>query len=495
MSPVNEASGDGLPVLTVKDIPPKTDSDLKITRPEIYYGQIANDYVLVKTGTQEFDYPKGDTNAYTTYTGKGGVFVGSYARKLAFAWRFGATKLLFSSTTSDSRILYRRNVADRVKALAPFLQYDRDPYLVLRDDGSLVWMLDAYTTTSNFPYSQPRSDGTNYIRNPIKVVVDAYNGSVTFYQIDSKDPIANAWGKIYDGLFTPGDKMPADLKAHMRYPEDMYTIQANMLTTYHMTDSRIFYNKEDVWQIPKETNNTERVDVVPYYQMISLAGEEKAEFTLVQPLSTIKNNMASVLIARQDGDNYGKLLLIDMPKDTLVYGTEQVENRIANEPTISSQLTLWNQQGSKAVRGNLLAIPVGQSIMYFEPLYLESSEANAIPQLTRVIVVYGDRVVMEPTLAGALTSIFSGQGGSGTTTTTTGGGSTTTTTPGGGTTTTTVAGGTTTTISSNIATLVQQANQYYQAAVKAQQKGDWAEYGRQLQLLGQVLDKLAAVQK
>jgi hypothetical protein len=371
--------------------------------------------------------------------------------------------------------------------------------LVLRDDGSLVWIWDAYTTTDSFPYSQPRQNGVNYIRNSVKVVIDAYNGNVTFYQIDSKDPIANAWGKIYKGLFTPGDKMPADIRAHLRYPEDIYSIQANVLTTYHMTDPQIFYNKEDVWVIPTQSNGQQQVPVAPYYQMISLASEAKAEFTLVQPLSTIKQNMSSILVARQDGNNYGKLTLVDMPKDKLVFGTSQVEAQISKEPTISSQLTLWDQAGSQVIRGNLLAIPIGQSIMYFEPLYLQASQ-NPIPSLTEVIVVYGDQIVMEPTLNAALAKIFTGQASASSSTTSTSGtgggsGGTTTTTAPSGSTTTTNPSATTTTLSKNANALIAQANQYYQAAVAAQKAGDWAGYGRQLQLLGQVLQQLAALQK
>ena len=501
MSPVNEAGGDGLPILLISDIPPKTDTDLVITRPEIYYGELGNDFVIVKTTSPEFDYPKGDTNVSATYQGQGGVPVGSKVREAAFAFRFGDAKLFFSSSyTEDSRVMYRRTITERVQALAPFLQYDRDPYLVLRDDGSLAWMWDAYTATDRFPYSQPRADGTNYVRNPIKVVINAYDGEVTFYQIDPNDPLANAWGKVFEGLFTPGDQMPDDLRRHMRYPEDLYSVQAEALTLYHMTDPQIFYNKEDAWEIPTEVYAAEQIPVVPYYETLALPGSTDPEFALLLPFSPLgKDNMASQLVALQDGDNYGKLVLIDYPKDKLIFGPAQVEARISNDPEISAQITLWSQSGSQVIRGNLLVIPVDQSVMYFEPLYLQA-EQSPIPELTRVIASYGDSVVMEPTLGEALTKLFGEQIGTGSSTTTTSGG-TTTTVPGGtsttttaGGTTTTVPGGTTTTLSTDQAKLIAQANQHYQAAIEAQQRGDWAEYGRQIEALGAVLEALAALE-
>jgi uncharacterized membrane protein (UPF0182 family) len=495
VSPVNEAGSDGLPLLMVRDIPPRTETDLKITRPEIYYGELGNDFVVVKTTSPEFDYPKGDTNVSATYSGQGGVSIGSRFRQAAFAFRFKTMKLFLSSSlTNESRIMYRRSIKERVQALAPFLTYDKDPYLVIREDGSLVWMWDAYTTTNRFPYSQPRADKTNYIRNPIKVVINAYDGGVTFYQIDSRDPLANAWGKIFKGLFTPGDQMPDDLRRHMRYPEDLYSIQAEVLTIYHMNDPQIFYNKEDVWEIPKEIYGKEEITVVPYYEVLALPGETEPEFALLQPFAPLsKKNLASLLVARQDGDNYGKLLVIDFPKDKLVFGPSQVEARITNDPVISSQLTLWDQSGSEVIRGNLLVVPINQSVMYFEPLYLQAQQ-SPIPELTRVIVAYGDKVAMEPTLDDALTKIFGEPIETGSTTTTTvPSGTTTTTTPGGTTTTTTVPGSTTTTLTGDRAALIAQANQHYQAAVEAQKRGDWGEYGRRIEELGKVLEALAAL--
>ncbi len=315
LSPVNEAGGDGLPVLLVKDIPPLSDTDLEISRPEIYYGELSNPYVVVGTTNPEFDYPRGDSNVFTAYEGTGGVAIGSTIRKLAFSFRFNALKILFSdSFTDESRIMYRRSLNERMRTLAPFLAYDGDPYLVLRDDGTLVWMWDAYTKTDRFPYSQPYEGGLNYIRNSVKVVIDAYNGDVTLYQISSDAPLANAWSRVFNGLFTPGDQMPADLRRHMRYPEDLFSLQAKVLSTYHMTDPQIFYNKEDVWEIPMEIYGPEEIPVVPYYEILALPQETSLSSCSCSPSPLSKENMVALLVARQDGENYGQLMVIDFKR-------------------------------------------------------------------------------------------------------------------------------------------------------------------------------------
>ena len=506
MSPVNEAEASGLPVYLVQGFPPQTSTDLKIARPEIYYGELGNDYIIVKGTAPEFDYAKGNTNATVFYAGDGGVPIGNWIRQLAFSFRFRQPRILASgSLTKDSRIMYLRTIKERVQALAPFLSYDKDPYLVLREDGSLVWIWDAYTTTDRFPYSQTHGNGVNYMRNPIKVVINAYDGKVTFYQIDSKDALANAWGKVFPGLFTPGGQMPAELRAHLRYPEDYFSIQADMLATYHMTDPTIFYNKGDVWQIPTElyADSKTPVKTVPYYQVVKLPGSDKPEFSLALPFTPLsKQNMSSLLVARQDGANYGKLLTIDFPKDKLVFGPAQIEARIDSEPDISSQLTLWKQGGSNVIRGNLLVVPVADSVMYFEPLYLQADQ-NSIPQLTRVIVAYGDKVVMGPTLSDALVKIFGAGAAIGTTTTgiggatTTIGGTTTTTTPSNTTTTsgsTTTTLGTGTTLPSDPAALIAMANSLYTQALAAQKAGDWAKYGQLIGELGRVLAALQTAQ-
>ncbi|MCL4367858.1 MAG: UPF0182 family protein, partial [Actinobacteria bacterium] len=388
VSAVNQATPEGLPVFIVKDIPPTGASDLKIKRPEIYYGEVGNDYVLVKTKQQEFDYPKGDANVYATYQGSGGVGVGSFVRQAAFALRFGTLKLLLSQyVTPDSKLMFRRTITERVDEVAPFLSYDGDPYMIVRDDGTLAWVWDAYTSTDHFPYSQPRSDGTNYIRNSIKVVVDAYNGKVTLYQIDEKDALATAWGKVFPGLITPGSKMPEDIRRNLRYPEDLFSLQAQVLATYHMTDPQVFYNKQDMWEIPKEiVSGGQQQPLVPYYVIMSLPGEPKEEFLLLQPFSPLKKqNMSAWLAARMDAGHYGELVTYDFPKDKIVYGPAQIETFISQDPLISGQLTLWDQAGSSVIRGNLLVIPIEDAVLYAEPLYLQADQSS-IPSLKRVIV-------------------------------------------------------------------------------------------------------------
>ncbi len=442
VSPVSEADRAGASAAFRARHTPPSETSLSVTRPEIYYGEVPDSFVLVNTTAKEFDYPMGDENVFAEYEGTGGVDIGSFPRQLIFSVRFATIKLLVSDyLRPDSRILYRRSLAERVQTIAPFLQYDRDPYIAMRDDGSLVWIWDAYTTTDRFPNSQPSPGGLNYIRNSIKVVIDAYNGDMTFYQMDPDDALATTWGKIYPGLFTPGGEMPDDIRRHVRYPEDLFSIQAETLSVYHMTEPQIFYNKEDVWQIATEMYGEEERIVEPYYLVMALPGVVEEEFVLLQPFTPrTKQNMVSWMAARMDGDKYGELVVIAFPKDKLVFGPAQVEARINNDPVISSQLTLWDQAGSEVIRGNLLVIPVEDSLIYVEPLYLQS-ESGAIPELTRVIVAYGDVVVMEKDLPSALDTIFSG--------TPTG---PTTTVPSGPT--TTVPGATTTTIPSATTTTV-----------------------------------------
>jgi len=512
VSRVNGATPEGLPEFFVQDIPPKSSVGLSISQPAIYYGELGNDYVLVKTSAKEFDYPKGQENVYSTYTGTGGVGIGSFARQAAFALRFGTLKVLLSNyLLPESRIMYRRAVGERVKTIAPFLHYDRDPYLVIRDDGSLAWIWDAYTTADRVPYSQPQA-GVNYVRNSVKVVVDAFNGDVTFYQIDPQDAVANTWAAVYPGLFTPGDQLPADLKRHLRYPEDLFTLQAAVLSTYHMQDPQVFYNREDAWIVPTQIRQNEEIPIAPYYVIMALPEEPAEEFLLMQPYSPLnQTNMASWMAARMDGENYGELVLFEFSKDKRVPGPTQVEATISNDPTVSAQLTLWDQAGSQVIRGNLLVIPVADALIYVEPVYLQA-EQSPIPELKRVIMSYQNRVVMEPTLAEALGKLFPATGGTtttapGGTTTTAPGGATTTTVPGnttttspGGTTTTLALGSTTTTVTlpgtplpTDAASLTALAQAHYESALEAQRQGDWAEYGRQIDELGRVLAALQTV--
>ncbi|KUK64696.1 MAG: hypothetical protein XE00_0334 [Desulfofundulus kuznetsovii] len=407
MSPVTEITGEGLPNLLIKDIPPTTSTNLKVNRPEIYFGELTNNYVIVNTRSQEFNYPMGDDNAWSTYQGKDGVKIGSIVRRLILTLTFNDYKLLLSGDiSSESQALYYRSLYQRVPKIAPFLLYDKDPYLVL-DNGKLYWMWDAYTTTDMFPYSEPFSNKMNYIRNSVKVVVDAYTGKVTFYIADSADPVLKTYQKIFPGLFA--SEMPSGLKEHIRYPEDLFTIQANKYMVYHMQNYRVFYNKEDKWDLPTEIFGSEEQTMESYYTIARLPGEEKPEYIQIIPFTPHnKKNMIAWFAGRSDGKNYGKLLVYEFPKQELVYGPMQVEARINQDTTISQQLSLWDQRGSQVIRGNLMVIPVKDSLIYVEPLYLQAAQGK-MPELSRVIVAHGDHVVMERTLEESLQKIFGGQ--------------------------------------------------------------------------------------
>ena len=407
MSPVTRSTADGLPVFYLRDIPPISTGGPEIREPRIYYGEETDTYVLVKGSTPEFDYPKGKENIYATYDGTGGIPIGGVLRKNLFAWYFGDINLLLSSyITGESRIMIRRDIRERVRTIAPFLRLDRDPYLVI-STGKLYWMQDAYTTSNYFPYAQPvqRLD-LNYIRNSVKVVIDAYNGSVDFYLIDAADPIARTYQRIFPDLFKPFATMPPDLQTHIRYPEDLFRIQAQVYQAYHMEAAEVFYNREDLWQFPREPGGGGITSMNPYYIIMRLPAEPHAEFFLMLPMvPSRRDNMIAWLAARCDPPDYGKLIVYEFPKDKLVYGPFQIEALINQNTEISQQLTLWNQMGSRVIRGNLLVIPIEDSILYVSPLYLRA-EQGQLPELKRVIAAYGDRVVMKETLAQALSALF-----------------------------------------------------------------------------------------
>jgi len=447
---VNEVDSEGLPELLIKDLPPSYVADLKVERPEIYYGERTNEYVLVKTKTAEFDYPKGDKNEYTTYQGKGGVHISSFFRRVLFAVEFLDRQILFTTELSpESRILFKRRIDRRVEAIAPFLQYDKDPYLVV-SEGRLFWIQDAYTTTDMYPYSKRtlkrfKIKRLNYIRNSVKIAIDAYNGTVSFYVIDDTDPIIKTYMRIFPKLFKPFSDMPADLKKHIRYPKDLFEIQAGTYRTYHMEDVRVFYNQEDLWQIPDELYGDSRQPMKPYYIIIKLPQENKAEFLLMLPFTpSKKDNMIGWLAARSDLPHYGKLLVYKLPKEKLVYGPMQIEARVDQQTEISRELSLWGQMGSRVIRGNLLVIPVGDAFIYVEPVYLEAkqeekevpatgsttqrkpfgrskgitpsgtpgvdkSRAASLPELKRVIVALGNRLIMEENLDKALRGVLGGE--------------------------------------------------------------------------------------
>jgi uncharacterized protein len=408
--PVNRITPEGLPDLFIKDIPPSVTGGLpKITRPEIYYGELSNEYVIVLTKSQELDYPAGDQNVYSRYTGRGGVPIGGFLRKLAFAIRFGEIKILLSDDISgESRVMMYRHVAERVRQAAPFLRFDHDPYLVVAADGRLVWIVDAYTTTDRYPYAQP-DRGLNYIRNSVKATVDAFDGKVVFYIADPSDPLIRTWARAFPGLFTPMDRMPEDLRPHVRYPEDLFSLQARMYGTYHMQDPQVFYNKEDLWNIPRMTQDGRDHEMEPYFTIMRLPGEKREEFTLLTGFNPARrDNMIAIIAARADAPNYGSLIVYTFPKQKLVYGPRQIDARVNQDPVISAAFSLWNQQGSRVLRGSLLAIPIEESLIYVQPIYL-SAEQGALPELRRVIVAFGNQIAMEPTLEQSLQRIFGGR--------------------------------------------------------------------------------------
>jgi uncharacterized membrane protein (UPF0182 family) len=404
---VDRVTPNGLPEFFIQDLPPTSTVALDVTRPELYYGELTTDEVFVNSGLPEFNYPSGDENVYASYDGEGGVPLAGALRPLIYAIRFGEFNVLLSEyITPDTRVMYHRAILDRVGRIAPFLTFDDDPYLVV-DDGRLMWIVDGYTLSRNFPYSQPDpGDRFNYIRNAAKVTIDAYNGSVNFYLAAPDDPLVRAYSDAFPGLFKPMAEMPEALVRHIRYPEDLFVVQARQLLTYHMEDVQVFYNKEDLWEIPLELHeNNEQIPVEPYYVISSLVGEAETEFLLIQPyVPRAKNNMIAWLAARNDPPHYGELVMYELPKQELIFGPLQIESRIDQDPLISQQISLWSQRGSRVIRGNLLVIPIGESFLYVEPLYLQS-ESSALPELRRVIVASGNRVVMRETLGESLTAL------------------------------------------------------------------------------------------
>lgn len=418
MSPVSEVTAQGLPRFLLADIPPRPrEVDLEVARPEIYYGELTNHYVVVGTRTPdfEFSYPSGDDNVRTTYRGSGGIPLDSLFRRAAFAARFQTVNLLLSDEiTNATRVLFRRNIMERVQALAPFLRFDADPYAVLAD-GRIYWIVDAYTTASGFPYAMPHGRWqANYVRNAVKAVVDAYNGTVDFYIFAPDDPLIQAYAKVFPGLFQPMETMPESLRAHVRYPEDLFRLQAEVLALYHMNNPTIFYNREDVWRLAREVFSTDafgqtREQVMsPYYAIVQLPDRPEPEMVLMLPFTpTERNNMIAWFAARMDGDDYGRLLLYEFPKDVLIYGPMQIEARIDQHPDISQLLTLWAQRGSQVIRGNMLVLPVERSLLYLKPIYLQA-ETGDLPELVRVIAAFGDEIAWHPTLMGALEAVLPG---------------------------------------------------------------------------------------
>ncbi len=466
MSPVNDSDTRGMPKFIIGDVPPRTTTDLKTDEPRIYFGEMTDDYVIVDAGIKEFDFPLGERNAEYEYKGTGGVKVGSLITRIAWALDLGSSQVLFSEYVKpESRVLIRRNLMERVEALAPWLTYEQDPYPVLVD-GRIVWVIDAYTTSDHFPYSEglPGSD-LNYLRNSVKITVDAFDGSTRFYAFDPTDPVLQAWMSVFPTLVEPSDKIPSAIREHFRYPQGLFEAQAEIYRTYHMTDPRVFYNKEDQWEIPGERKGQ---TMEPFFVLMKLPGETEERFYIMQPYTPRnRDNMIGWVAANSDPEEYGKRTVYLFPKERVVLGPEQVSAQINQDAAISPQLSLWNQRGSKAIFGNMIVIPIKNSIVYVQPLYLQA-ETTAIPELTRVLVVYADKVEMERTLEAALWKVF-GQ-----------------TAPS--------AGATDTTGPPASAADAQIARRLFTEATVAQQKGDWATYGAKLRELGQVLDRLVSAE-
>ena len=415
MSPVNEVTSEGLPEFFIQDIPPQSNVDLEITRPEIYFGEKTEHPVFVKTKQEEFDYPMGDQNATTIYEADRGLPLDSFLKRLIFSWELKIYQILFTDNfTEESKILLHRRINERIPHIAPFLSYDRDPYLVIHE-GRLFWILDAYTVSDRYPYSEPfperRPGAINYIRNSVKVVMDAYHGDVSFYIADDEDPIIKVYQAIFPDLFKPLEEMDPEMRKHIRYPLDLFDIQREVYGKYHMKNPTVFYNQEDVWEIPTEIYMGNEQAMESYYIIMSLPGSQDEDFLLLTPFTPKKkNNMISWMAALSDGDRYGDLVLYQFPKQALTYGPMQVEARIDQNPEISQLITLWGQKGSRVIRGNLLVIPIENSILYVEPLYLQA-EKSEIPELTRVIVVYNNQVTLAENLEEALSQAVTGAGG------------------------------------------------------------------------------------
>ncbi|MEP0927745.1 UPF0182 family protein [Leptolyngbya sp. SLC-A1] len=486
MSPVNQVTPNGLPDFFIRNVPPVSTVDLPLDQPRLYYGESTQNYIFTGANTDEFDYPQGDTNASYRYTGVGGVPLNSWLRRLAYAFDLGNVRVLISSYFSpETRIHYHRLITDRVRHVAPFLTYDSDPYPAVID-GRIKWVLDGYTSSDRYPYSEPlnrRTDmvslventnplmrnGVNYIRDAVKVFIDAYDGSLEFYARDRDDPLLATYSQIFPSLFKPIEDLPANYREHLRYPQDIFTVQAQMYRAYHMENPEVFYNREDLWRFPEHGEEGEVEPMEPYYVIMKLPQLEGEEFMQILPFTPAnRDNMIAWMAGGSDGDNYGKLLLYEFPKQELVFGPTQVEARISQTPEISEQLTLWSQQGSGVIRGTLLVIPVEQSLLYVQPIYLRADQGE-LPELRRVIVAYNDRVVMRETLDQSLEAIF---------------GDAIAPPP------TPAVPGAEPAPPSTVSDLVQSALESYQSGQQALQQGDWQRYGEAQQQLERALQEL-----
>ncbi len=480
LSRVNKITASGQPDVLIGNIPSKSSvpNDIAIDNNAIYFGEKTNDYIVVGTDEQEFDYPDGESNQYTNYQGNAGISM-NLLNRILFSIREGSLKMLVSTNIdSDSKIIINRNVMDRIKTIMPYLMYDGQPYMVTVG-GKLYWIADAYTTSSNYPYSEPYSVNdvpVNYIRNSVKVVVDAYNGDTNFYIADKTDPIIQTYAKIYPTLFKSIDDMDSQLREHVRYPQTMMTVQSKVYGKYHMNDVNVFYQNEDAWDIANETYGTETQKMIPNYYIYKLPGEQKAEFvSSIAYTPKSKQNMTGLLVARNDGENYGKLVLYEFPKSKTIYGSEQVEAMIDQNAEISKEFSLWNSSGSKYTRGHLFIVPIEDSILYVEPVYLEATNSS-IPEVKRVILVYGDKIAYKETLGEAIESMF-GKSNAAEQNKADGKESSS-------------SGTTTQSSEPSQSSLITQAQEAFDKAQNAQKNGDWAGYGEYIKQLGETLKKL-----
>jgi hypothetical protein len=413
VAPVNKVLEEGLPDFLTRDIPPVSEQlPLSVPGSRIYFGEQTDHYVIVNSNEPEFDYPEGDGNAETFYEAQRGIELSSFVRRFALAWDLGDTNLLISGQINgDSRLLIHRNIQERIDKVAPFLVLDRDPYIVILD-GEIKWIQSAYTVSDRFPYSQQSRGSVNYIRDSVKIVVDATTGDMDFYLIDPNDPVAKTWANIFPDLFTADTEMPQEIREHLRYPLDMFQLQADLYLRYHITDPNVFFIGEDVWNIPTERFRQQEQPVEPYYVLMTLPTakgapvEEHLEFALILPFTPRnRQNTVAWLAGGSDGDRYGTLRAYRFPTDDLVFGPAQIEARIDQNPGISQQITLWDQAGSEVIRGNLLMIPIGQSFLFVEPIYLQA-ENSRLPELVRVVVANGNAIAMESTFERALDVVF-----------------------------------------------------------------------------------------
>ena len=485
MNPVDKFTADGQPEFFIKNLPPESELEIQVTRPEIYYGEQPNDEVFVGSNRDEFSYPSGNENVYTSYSGTGGVPLDTSLKRLAFAIHLGdANVLLSNEINAQTRVQLNRQIQIRIAEITPFLALDSDPYIVLTDEGNLIWVQDAFTLSDRFPYATPDSaTGINYIRNAAKITVDAYNGTVNYYIADEEDPLIQAYSRAFPGLFKPLSEVPENLQAHLRYPEDMFSLQTQQYLRYHMTDVRVFYNQEDVWQIPQEIYQGSQQRVEPYYVVMRLPGEVDSEYLLIQPLNPIgKDNMIAWMAVRNDPANYGELVVYKLPKQELVFGPLQIESRINQDSFISQQFSLWDQGGSNVIRGNLLVIPLNNSFLYVEPIYLQA-DTSALPELKRVIVATDTRITMDLTLDRALAALLletPGEialEGNGEPVVIDTDAPLVQTAP----------------IDASVEELISAANAHFEAAEAAQRNGDWATYGTELAALEEALTRLVAL--